>query len=101
MWLCAGVMTGKYLQQRVVHFQGHVQGVGFRQTTYMLAQRFTVNGYVQNLSDGRVKLAMEGAAEEMDRLEEAIQDRLGSFIRERTVDTLPPSGDWTTFEIRY
>jgi acylphosphatase len=88
-------------QQRIVHFQGHVQGVGFRQTTFMLAQRFAVRGYVQNLPDGRVKLAMVGTRDEMDRFEKAIDERLGGFIRDRLVDVLPANEDFSEFKIRY
>lgn len=87
--------------QRVVHFSGHVQGVGFRQTTHTLAQRLAVRGYVQNLPDGRVKLVMVGTKDEMDKLEEGIDQRLGDYIRDRTSDTPPATDDFTDFEIRY
>ena len=88
-------------QQRVVHYQGHVQGVGFRQTTRMLAHRTQVRGYVQNLSDGRVKLVMVGTPDEMDELEQAIHQRLGEFIRDRSVENLPPTDQYSDFDIRY
>ncbi len=94
-------MAAANTQQRVVHFRGHVQGVGFRQTTHLLAQRFAVSGYVRNMPDGRVKLVMVGTPREMDQFEQAILERLGEFIRDRSVDTLPATDDFTEFEIRY
>ena len=94
-------MAASNAQQRVIHFQGHVQGVGFRQTTFMLAQGLALSGYVQNLQDGRVKLVMVGTREEMDKLETAIDERLGHFIHDRTVDTIRSPRDFTDFEIRY
>ncbi len=36
--------------------EGHVQGVNFRQYVYDLAISKGVNGYVQNLNDGTVKI---------------------------------------------
>ena len=46
-----------------VHFSGHVQGVGFRQATLQVAKEYEVAGFVMNLTDGRVRLEVEGAAE--------------------------------------
>lgn len=40
--------------------QGVVQGVGYRFFVVRQAQRYHLNGYVQNLPDGRVCVAVEG-----------------------------------------
>lgn len=42
----------------IVH--GQVQGVGFRYGTLQIANRLTITGTVQNLSDGTVKIIAEG-----------------------------------------
>lgn len=89
------------LEHRVLHFSGHVQGVGFRYTTSNLARPFAVTGYVQNLPDGRVKLVAEGQPAELDQLESAINDSLGQNIRETKRDTLPATGQYTAFDIRH
>ena len=39
---------------------GLVQGVGFRYGTLQIANRLTITGTVQNLSDGTVKIIAEG-----------------------------------------
>lgn len=93
-------MSTPTTQQRIVHYQGHVQGVGFRQTTTLLARPYRVVGYVQNLEDGRVKLVMEGSCEEMDQLERDIDERLGEFIRGRKVETRPATGQFERFEVK-
>ena len=43
-----------------VQYSGDVQGVGFRYTAVTIARGYNVSGYVQNLSDGRVRLVVEG-----------------------------------------
>ena len=43
-----------------VYVSGKVQGVYFRATTREEAQRRDVDGWVQNLSDGRVEAVFEG-----------------------------------------
>ena len=39
---------------------GRVQGVFFRQSTQLKAQRLDVKGWVRNLPDGRVEVVFEG-----------------------------------------
>ncbi len=64
-----------------VHFSGRVQGVGFRYNVLQVAKEFEVCGYVQNLTDGRVLLEVEGDAAEVDGLVEEIRDRMHGYVR--------------------
>ncbi len=68
-----------------VHYSGHVQGVGFRYTVLRLAQRCEVAGYVKNLEDGRVELVVEGETEQVERLLEAVRDRMADFIEDERI----------------
>lgn len=47
---------------------GRVQGVAFRHHTKVLARECGLKGWVRNLSDGRVEVWFEGAAEPVERL---------------------------------
>jgi len=47
-----------------VHYDGRVQGVGFRWTVKNLAKEFDVTGTVCNLRDGRVELVVQGETDE-------------------------------------
>jgi len=63
-------------------FAGRVQGVGFRASTQQIAETHLVAGYVQNLSDGRVRLTVEGDACDVDALIAQVCQRLGRHIQD-------------------
>ncbi len=52
----------------IIHVEGKVQGVYFRQSTRTKATELGVRGSVCNLADGRVKIHAGGAAEAIDAL---------------------------------
>jgi len=88
-------------QRREVHYQGMVQGVGFRYTVRRIAARFGVDGYVRNLPDGRVLLVAEGPLQELDRFLEAVRTTMGRYIDEVHEAVGPATGQLQHFEIRY
>ena len=45
---------------------GRVQGVGFRYSTLMEAQKLKINGWVKNTADGDVEVWAEGPKEKLD-----------------------------------
>ena len=57
---------------RLVRYEGHVQGVGFRYGVKNLARGFEVTGTVRNLPDGRVELVADSAD----------PDELAAFLEE-------------------
>ena len=84
-----------------VVYQGRVQGVFFRATSYELSQSFPVAGYVRNLPDGTVELEAEGDPAEVDRFLASIQQHFAANIRSADVSAIPPAGDERGFQIRY
>jgi acylphosphatase len=89
------------MTRRTVHFNGHVQGVGFRYTAQTIAARFHVNGYVRNLPDGRVELVMEGSDDEMDAVIQAISGQMHHHVRKVQTQQSPATGEFVGFEIRH
>ncbi len=88
-------------ERRTYHFDGRVQGVGFRYTTHNMAQQYAVNGYVRNLADGRVELVVEGDQAEMDSLVCDLQRRLMGFIKHTEAHSEPATGEFENFNIRH
>ena len=93
-------MPADKVERRTVHYTGRVQGVGFRYMVTSLAQRFAVQGFVQNLSDGRVRLVVEGTVSELNAFCAAIDEAMRLNIRERVVDTTSASGEFRDFRTR-
>lgn len=87
--------------QSEVHYQGHVQGVGFRYSTQAIAARYNVNGYVKNLPDGRVQLVVEGSAEELDRFLQDVSERLSRYITGVQREIRPATDTFSHFEIAF
>lgn len=81
---------------------GRVQGVLFRSETRYEASRRHVNGWVQNLSDGRVEAVFEGEKDDVDRLIEFC--RRGSFgarVTKVDVQWEDYTGEFRGFEVHY
>lgn len=53
-----------------VLISGRVQGVAYRDSCRMVAERHGVAGWVRNLPDGSVEAVFEGSPEKVDRLVE-------------------------------
>jgi acylphosphatase len=83
------------------HFDGRVQGVGFRYTTQNLAMQYDVNGYVRNTNDGKVELVVEGPDDQMKHLLDDLKQRMEGFIRKTDVEVSPATGEFQEFGIRH
>jgi acylphosphatase len=88
-------------ERRLVHFRGHVQGVGFRYTTQRIAAGCDVTGYVQNLADGRVRVLVEGESRELDRFLGELRAQMAQYIREVQTDVGAATDEFDDFEIRH
>ncbi|MBW4545853.1 MAG: acylphosphatase [Symplocastrum torsivum CPER-KK1] len=76
-----------------VFITGRVQGVGYRFSTRDEANRLGINGWVRNLSDGRVEALFEGskaAVEEM--ISWCHQGPRGAVVKDVAVEYEEPEG---------
>ncbi len=87
-------------QRLQIYYSGSVQGVGFRWTVKVLARGYEVTGFVRNLPDGRVELAVEGQRDELNAFREGIREsELGHFIRQEQVQWSEAKNEFRDFTI--
>jgi acylphosphatase len=86
-------------ERRQVFYSGRVQGVGFRYTAQSTARSFAVTGWVRNLADGRVELAVEGKPAAVDAYLARIAEIMGTNIRGVEQHVEKASGEFRGFEI--
>ena len=75
--------------------------MGFRFSVERLAVNLGLLGWVKNLSDGRVELVCEGDKGPLQKLLQEIDDRFSGYVREKKIDWLPASNEFTNFSIRF
>lgn len=86
---------------RLVHYEGYVQGVGFRYAATTLSQRFHVTGYVMNMPDGSVDVCVEGPAEEVEGFLTTLGEEMAEYIRNSRIEDMAPTGQFRRFSVRY
>lgn len=64
-----------------IHIFGHVQGVGFRYSTQLIARKHHITGVVWNVSDGTVKIEAQGAEADIEHFVAAIKANPSPFAR--------------------
>ena len=88
------------MKRATLFVSGHVQGVGFRYRTTEIAQSFVISGTVENLDDGRVKIVVEGALDEIQRFVDEIQTSVSGRIKSIDRFDSEPSGEFDGFAIK-
>lgn len=75
--------------------------MGFRFATATLARELPVVGFVQNLADGTVLLVAEGREADLAEFVVAVERAMKGCIAEVVRKTLPATGEFTSFGVRY
>lgn len=74
-----------------VTVRGRVQGVGYRWSTRLVAERERVTGWVRNVADGSVEAELQGEPERVDAvLAWMAEGPPGSVVESRRVSDLEP-----------
>lgn len=82
-------------------FTGRVQGVGFRFTANRIARRYRLSGWVRNLPDGTVEMAVQGPADAIAGCVRDIQDSFTGYIRKTTIEEVQPDVECDDFKITF
>lgn len=81
--------------------RGRVQGVGYRYFVLRVAGRQGLTGWVANQADGSVRCVVEGAPDELDRVEAALRDGPpGAVVEAVQAVRMPATGRFDRFEVR-
>jgi acylphosphatase len=67
-------------------FSGMVQGVGFRYTVRDIAIDLAINGWVRNLTDGRVEVLAEAKESDLKVFLEKINENFSQYIKNVEVE---------------
>lgn len=84
-----------------IFFSGEVQGVGFRYTARALASRYSINGWVKNLNDGKVELEVEGNKNDLDVFLKDLKEEFKGHLADIELQELPASSEHVDFRIRF
>ena len=84
-----------------VVFRGEVQGVGFRFRTRRIAEGYKITGFVKNCTNGSVQVEAEGDRAEVAAFLKDLDEQMSFFIRDKTLDWQPTSGEFAGFTIRF
>ena len=85
-----------------MRYDGRVQGVGFRFTALQIAEEYPVTGYVQNMSDGSVKLVVEGAEKDLLQIIRKVKEsHLGRYITGERFTWSDALQEFPSFTVHY
>ena len=81
---------------------GRVQGVGFRMFVQQHAMDLHVTGWIRNMEDGTVQMALQGETEAIDKLEGFIRE--GNYfikVESFSLEERPVVDGEKRFDVRY
>jgi len=90
-------------KQRIhIFIKGKVQGVFFRQTTKVMAEKKNVTGWVKNLHDGRVEAVLEGNDMDVSEVVEWCHaGPVNAVVDDVEIITEQYKGEFSKFDILY
>ena len=90
------------MRKRVEAFySGKVQGVGFRFTAESFAIEMGIDGWVKNLSDGRVQVVAEGPEDALKEFLKKIKQEFSHYIRDSAIQWQDASSEFNGFQIKF
>jgi acylphosphatase len=88
-------------KQAHIYYSGRVQGIGFRYTVADIANQQRIFGWVKNLVDGRVEVALEGQEDTLNNFLEQVKEHFSRYIQDVNIEWQPASGEFRDFQIKF
>ena len=94
---------GNTMRKRIhILYSGRVQGVGFRFTAENIAIELGIQGWVKNLSDGRVEIMAQGEEEVLKDFLKRLNQLFLRYIKNMDIQWQDAGGEpFACFEVRY
>lgn len=90
------------MKRAIIIAKGKVQKVGYRDFVQDIAREIGINGYVENLEDGNVKIVCEGEEAKIDEFIRNIKVKKGfTDVSDVSVKYEEPTGEFKLFKIKY
>ncbi|MEZ5087719.1 MAG: acylphosphatase [Tessaracoccus sp.] len=84
-----------------VKVTGWVQGVGYRYSLWIVAERAGVRGWVRNRHDGSVEAELEGSEQAVDEVSDwMLKGPPSARVQHRQITPLSPTGE-DGFDVRH
>ena len=96
---CESLGVKDQIEQEIL-YSGRVQGVGFRQSVCTLARKGHVNGYVQNLDNGKVRLVVGGECDRVNDLLKSVKSLWVNNISHIQIADLKTAENSIGFSVR-
>lgn len=87
-----------------VFYSGNIQGIGFRYAAQDFAQKIGINGWIKNLSDGRVEIVAEGQERNLEVFLNKVREHFQNYIKDVKLEWQKPIREWIqkkNFEIKF
>lgn len=91
----------KELKRAVVHYEGEVQGVGFRMTAVGQVCGAPICGWVKNEPNGGVRLEVEGQQDDIERFLDRVRYAMGDRIQVERMEWIAAKRTESGFVVRY
>jgi len=81
-------------------FSGMVQGVGFRYTACLLAEKYNIKGWVENIAGGGVEMEAEGDESDLRQFLSQLQDNFKAGIAHVQTNEIAAFAGYDDFRIK-
>jgi acylphosphatase len=88
------------MTRKQITYSGNVQGVGFRWKVLQISKLYSITGYVQNLTNGKVELLAEGQDDQVEEMIKKVARELNNYWVTQEHEDKPGESHFENFLIK-